>query len=195
MVIGDGANLLIGPLLAHSVHAVAPISRAAGVPVIAFSSDRTVAGSGIYTMGFLPENEVERVVTYALSRGLSRFAVLAPDDAYGATVVSALSAVTEFAMDNKVPVMTADPSSAEKFGVLAAWGFDSYKMGRATGRMISQICKGTKPANIPTLFMTDPSDVDLLVNVDIAKKLGLSFPPDVLKTANTVIENGKMMKK
>lgn len=92
MVIGDGANLLIGPLLAHSVHAVAPISRAAGVPVIAFSSDRTVAGDGVYTMGFLPENEVERVVGYALSRGLSRFAVLAPDDAYGATVVSALGA-------------------------------------------------------------------------------------------------------
>lgn len=92
MVIGDGANLLIGPLLAPSVQAVAPISRAAGVPVIGFSSDRTVAGNGIYTMGFLPENEVERVVAYALGQGLTRFAVLAPDDAYGATVVSALRA-------------------------------------------------------------------------------------------------------
>ena len=63
IVIGDGANLLIGPLLAHSVQAVAPISRAAGVPVIGFSSDRTVAGDGVYTRGFLPENEAERVVT------------------------------------------------------------------------------------------------------------------------------------
>ena len=92
MVIGDGANLLIGPLLAHSVQAVAPISRAAGVPVIGFSSDRTVAGDGVYTMGFLPENEVERVVTYALGQRLSRFAVIAPDDAYGAAIVSALNA-------------------------------------------------------------------------------------------------------
>jgi len=92
MVIGDGANLLIGPLLAHSVHAVAPISRAAGVPVIGLSSDRTVAGGGIYTMGFLPGNEVERVVFYALKQGLNRFAVLAPNDAFGATVISSLSA-------------------------------------------------------------------------------------------------------
>lgn len=111
------------------------------------------------------------------------------------TVVSALSAVVDVADENKIPVMSADPSSAEKFGVLAAWGFDYYKMGRATGRMIDKIAKGAAPESIPTMFMTDPSDVDLLINVDVAKKLGLSFPDDVLKTANTVIENGKMIKK
>src|SRR6185369_9909536 len=40
------------------------------------------------------------------------------------TVVSAMSAVTDVAMKGKVPVMSADPSSAETFPVLAAWGFD-----------------------------------------------------------------------
>lgn len=113
MVIGDGANLLVGPLLAHSVQAVAPISRAAGVPVIAFSSDRTVAGNGVYTMGFLPENEVERVVTYALARGLTRFAVLAPDDAYGATVVSALSATVNRFGGAVVDLAYYHPSGAD----------------------------------------------------------------------------------
>lgn len=111
------------------------------------------------------------------------------------TVVSALNAVTDVAMENKVPVMSADPSSAETYDVLAAWGFDYYKMGRATGRMISSIIKGRKPADIPTMFMTDPSDVDLLINKDVAKKLGLSFPKDVEKSANKVIVNGKMITK
>ncbi|MFC1863448.1 ABC transporter substrate-binding protein, partial [Thermodesulfobacteriota bacterium] len=111
------------------------------------------------------------------------------------TVVSALNAVTDVAMENKVPVMSADPSSAETFDVLAAWGFDYYKMGRATGRMISSIIKGKKPADIPTMFMTDPSDVDLLINKDVAKKLGLTFPKDVEKTANKIIVNGKMTTK
>jgi putative ABC transport system substrate-binding protein len=111
------------------------------------------------------------------------------------TVVSALSAVTEVAMENNVPVMSADPSSAETFDVIAAWGFDYYKMGRATGRMISNILKGSNPDDIPTMFMTDPSDVDLLINKDVAKKLGLSFPPDMVKLANKVIENGKLIKK
>lgn len=111
------------------------------------------------------------------------------------TVVSALNAVTDVALEHKVPVMSADPSSAETFDVLAAWGFDYYKMGRATGRMISSIIKGRKPADIPTLFMTDPSDVDLLINKDVANKLGLSFSKDIEKLANKVITNGKMTTK
>jgi len=98
-------------------------------------------------------------------------------------------------MDHKVPVMSADPSSAEKFDVLAAWGFDYYKMGRASGRLVSEILKGRNPAKIPTVFMTDPSDVDLLINLDVAKKLGLSFSPEIQKLANKTITGGKLVKK
>ncbi|MBT0651899.1 ABC transporter substrate-binding protein [Geomobilimonas luticola] len=111
------------------------------------------------------------------------------------TVVSAMSAVTDVAMKNKVPVMSADPSSAESHPVLAAWGFDYYKMGRATGKMVAEILKGKKPAQIPTRFMTKASDVDLLINLDVAKKLGLTVPKDIVKTANKVVENGKLTKK
>ena len=111
------------------------------------------------------------------------------------TVVSALNAVTDVAMANKVPVMSADPSSAETYEVLAAWGFDYYKMGRATGRLAASILDGRKPADIPTMFMTDASDVDLLINLDVAKKMGLTFPEDVLSKANTIISNGNIKKK
>jgi putative ABC transport system substrate-binding protein len=111
------------------------------------------------------------------------------------TVVSALAALTEVAMENGVPVMSADPSSAEKFDVLAAWGFDYYKMGRATGRLIAEIIEGAKPENIPTRFMTDPGDIDLLINLDVAKKLGLSFPKDVIDSASKIVENGELTSK
>lgn len=90
MAIGDGARLMIGPLLSRSTHAIGPISRASGVPVIAFSSDSSVAGDGIYTLGFLPRNDVERVTVYALEQGLRNFAALAPDDPYGRAVVQSL---------------------------------------------------------------------------------------------------------
>ncbi|GFO54856.1 ABC transporter substrate-binding protein [Geomonas sp. Red276] len=111
------------------------------------------------------------------------------------TVVSALSAVTDVAMKNKVPVMSADPSSAEKFPVLAAWGFDYYKMGRVTGKMVAEILKGKRPDQMPTRFMTKASDVDLLINLDVAKKLGLTVPANLVKTANKVVQNGKLVKK
>ncbi len=86
----EGARILLGPLLATSVSAVAPAARAARVPVVAFSTDRTVAGEGVFIIGMLPQEQVERVVAYAFSQGHLRFAALVPDTAYGAAVVNAL---------------------------------------------------------------------------------------------------------
>lgn len=111
------------------------------------------------------------------------------------TVVSAMSALADVAMKNKIPIMSADPSSAETYPVLAAWGFDYYKMGRVTGRLVAEILKGKKPEQIPTRFMTKTSDIDLLVNLDVAKKLGLNIPKDIVKSANKVVQNGKLIKK
>ncbi len=111
------------------------------------------------------------------------------------TVVSALSSVTEVALKHKKPVMSADPSSAETIPVLAAWGFDYYKMGRRAGKVVVDVIKGKKTSAIPTVYMTDTSDVDLLLNMDVAKKLGLSFPEDAIKNAKTIIRNGNVNKK
>jgi putative ABC transport system substrate-binding protein len=111
------------------------------------------------------------------------------------TVVSAISAIAEVAMKKKVPIMSADPSSAETHPVLAAWGFDYYKMGRVTGKLVVEVLKGKKPEQLPTRFMTKTSDIDLLVNLDVAKKLGLTIPKDIVRNANKVVENGKLTKK
>jgi len=92
LAIADGAELIIGPLLSASVRAVADLARAASVPVVAFSSDRTVAGGGVYTMGFFPGDEVRRVIRYAIDQGAQRFALLAPQDAYGDAVAGAFNA-------------------------------------------------------------------------------------------------------
>lgn len=111
------------------------------------------------------------------------------------TVVSAISSLTEVALKHKVPIMSADPTSSETNPVLISWGFNYYKMGRATGGLIAEIIKGKKPEQFPTRYMTKPSDMDLLVNLDVAKKLGLSIPKDIVENASKVISNGKMTKK
>ena len=91
MALADGARLIVGPLFAGSVAAVAPLARATGVNVVAFSSDRSVARPGVYLMGFLPAQQVERVVGYAARRGLRWFTALAPSSPYGQAMVEALS--------------------------------------------------------------------------------------------------------
>ena len=88
--ISDGAALIIGPLLAKCVESAAIAARAANVPVIAFSNDHSVAGDGVFVFGFLPEAQVERIVEYSWTRGISRYAVLAPRNKYGENIVKAL---------------------------------------------------------------------------------------------------------
>ncbi|MBT7759474.1 MAG: penicillin-binding protein activator, partial [Rhodospirillaceae bacterium] len=46
-------------------------------------------GNGVYLLSFTPYQEVDTVIGFAASRGLKRFAVLAPDDPYGVAVLEA----------------------------------------------------------------------------------------------------------
>jgi len=86
----EGAEIILGPLFAQSVSAVGQAARARGVPVIAFSTDSSVAGRGVYLLSFLPEADVERIISYSASVGKRAIAALIPDNAYGSVVEGAL---------------------------------------------------------------------------------------------------------
>ena len=85
----EGAEIILGPLFAGSVPAAAQLTRARGVPVIAFSTDSSVAGRGVYLLSFLPESDVNRIVEYSASIGKRSFAALLPENAYGNVVEAA----------------------------------------------------------------------------------------------------------
>ena len=87
--ISEGAEIIIGPLFAQSVSAVGQAARARNIPVIAFSTDASVASRGIYLLSFLPETDVHRIVDFAITRGKRSFAALLPDNAYGTVVEAA----------------------------------------------------------------------------------------------------------
>ena len=79
----EGAELILGPLFAQEVSGAAPVARQASIPMIAFSSDEKVAGSGVYLLSFLAGRDVPRIVSFALSRGKRNFAELVPQSPYG----------------------------------------------------------------------------------------------------------------
>lgn len=89
-LIDEGAEILIGPLFSNAVQAVTPIAQQADIRVLAFSNVTSVAAEGTYLLGFRPEEQIDRVVQYALEQGMVTFAGLAPDDAYGSTAMQAL---------------------------------------------------------------------------------------------------------
>lgn len=88
--IADGNKLILGPLTADAVPAVQMAARPAGVPVIAFANDASVASPDVFVIGHLPEQSIRRAVQYARGKGAARFAVLAPEGDYGTRAVSSL---------------------------------------------------------------------------------------------------------
>jgi ABC-type branched-subunit amino acid transport system substrate-binding protein len=87
--LSQGAEIILGPIFASEVSAIAPAARQAGAPVVAFSSDASVAGPGVYLLSFLPSDDVTRIVSYSASQGRRSFAALLPANAYGAVAEAA----------------------------------------------------------------------------------------------------------
>ncbi|WP_267394082.1 MULTISPECIES: penicillin-binding protein activator [unclassified Sphingomonas] len=104
--IAEGAQLILGPLLSDDVRAVAPIAHAAGVPVLGFSNDASVAGAGTYLMGYAPAQSIDRVVGYARSRGVTSFAGLVPNGLYGERASTAFLRTVEAAGGQVVSLQT-----------------------------------------------------------------------------------------
>src|SRR6202011_941961 len=90
--VDEGAEIILGPLFAQSVPAVAQVARTRGISVMAFSTDSSIAGRGVYLLSFLPESDVNRIVEYSASIGKRSVAVLVPDNAYGNVVEAAVKA-------------------------------------------------------------------------------------------------------
>jgi ABC-type branched-subunit amino acid transport system substrate-binding protein len=106
--LAEGNGLFLGPLLADDVRAVAAIARRADVPVISFSNDVSVAGDGVYLMGFTPSQSVERVVAFASGRGATRFGAVTPVNVYGRRASQAMIDAVDQAGGRLESVQTFD---------------------------------------------------------------------------------------
>ncbi|MEM6711685.1 MAG: penicillin-binding protein activator [Pseudomonadota bacterium] len=81
--LAEGAQMILGPIFAAEVSAVAGVTRPVGVPVVAFSSDASVGGQRVYLLSFLPSSDARRIITYAGQQGRTTVGALLPNNAYG----------------------------------------------------------------------------------------------------------------
>ena len=88
--ISEGAELILGPVNGESVQGAATVARGAKVPVIAFSTDTSVASAGVHLLSFLAKSDVDRIVSFAAARGKRSFAALLPTNNEGTLIEAAL---------------------------------------------------------------------------------------------------------
>lgn len=87
--VNQRAQLVLGPLKSGEVSAISNETIYQGIPVIAFSTSPEVLQPTIYTLGLLIDEQVDRVMTYAVQQGRRRFALLLPDNNTGIAVAKA----------------------------------------------------------------------------------------------------------
>src|SRR6516165_3110400 len=134
--VDEGAEILLGPLFALSVPSVALAARARSLSVIAFSTDSSIAGRGVYLLSFLPESDINRIVDYSASIGKKSFAALLPDNAYGNVVEVAFKqavgrrggrivAFEKYSADRATPARTVAQALGQADALLIADDGDS----------------------------------------------------------------------
>jgi len=128
--IDDGADIILGPLFGTAAIAAGQVARRYDIPVLAFSTDTSIAGNGIYLLSLPPEQEVARITQYVSLLGVERFAFIGPGGAYGNAVRNALAENAELnggrltAEETYVGGVEAMTSAARR---LAQLGFTSLE--------------------------------------------------------------------
>jgi putative tryptophan/tyrosine transport system substrate-binding protein len=95
------------------------------------------------------------------------------------TALMAFDGIGKVALSSRLPLVINDPEFVQK-GAVAAVGIGWYKSGHATAKSAAMVLKGENPKNIP---FENVAQQQLVLNFDVAKQLGISFPESMVQEA------------
>jgi putative ABC transport system substrate-binding protein len=92
--------------------------------------------------------------------------------------------IVETAGQQGIPTMFSNAFWVDQGRALAGYGPDSYGSGRQAARLVDKILKGTTPTEIPAEVN---SQIEFVINLKVAKTLGLTIAPELLYRADRLI--------
>jgi ABC-type uncharacterized transport system substrate-binding protein len=95
------------------------------------------------------------------------------------TALQSFDAIVKTTTDAKLPLVINDPEFTSR-GALACVGIGWYPAGKAGGVVAARVLRGENPAGIP---FQNIAEQKMVLNQQVATRLGITFPPDVLRAA------------
>ena len=92
--------------------------------------------------------------------------------------------IAAFAAKHKMPAMYSDQSAIDVNGLMF-YGPNTSEIWRRAAIYVDKILKGAKPADLP---VEQPTKFEFVINLKIAKQIGLTVPQKVLIRADKVIK-------
>ena len=93
--------------------------------------------------------------------------------------------IADFAKKERLPWTCDTMEFVELAGCLMAYGPSYPDLHRRAAIYVDKILKGVKPAELP---VEQPTKFELIINLKVAKQMGLTIPPNVLARADKVIK-------
>ncbi len=156
----QGVDLILGPVFSAEVKAIAPLARERGVPVIAFTTDISALGSGVFSLGFLPDVQVKTVIDQAQADGRVRIGVLAPDTELGHAMAEAAKAEVAKTGGQLIKLQYYEPGSTDLRPV--AQSFADYAHRKVALAHDKDLLSGRKGPAAPAEMAAMPYDAVLL---------------------------------
>lgn len=107
------------------------------------------------------------------------------------TVISAITALSDVCMAQRIPLFSADTTSSYGTDVLLAGGFDYYASGLLTGEIVERYLDGENLEDIGVVYL-DQESLEIYLNMDVASALGLTIPESIADSAAIVVSGGRV---
>ena len=95
----NNVDIFIGPLFTPAVLSARSVIERKQIPMLLLSNNRAVAAPDSWLLGYLPEQQIDRLLGHAFGLGKSKFAIIAQDAAFGQRLLAhATSRLDDFGL-------------------------------------------------------------------------------------------------
>ena len=100
-------------------------------------------------------------------------------------VANSMPAITQVLDEAKIPFYVGADSMVMDGG-FATYGINYVSLGEETAKMAEDILEGADPASMPVRTI---EDVQIYINPDVAERIGVEIPQDILDQATTFTDD------